>query len=357
MPIHITTTNSIENSTISRYFTPITANVVVGTNIFGDISASFTDLFGGRSESYEKRLKAIYQQALSNIEKQAIKLGANAIIGLKIDYNEISGKGMHMLMVSVTGTPVKAVFSNQEISRDNITSINGELVALKIQAKRLIIKITDTPLVKISTSDLEKIKSSSIPDFLILTPKWLDEAVFNSTLNDEREGADAVYKYLENLPIEDFKPFIYNYLFTTDANNIKTLCGLVGHREAIDLSMVINKLAEVGGKAAALHLLGAKKNFYDQDDLEILKSVIDKYDEFFPLKATEREEVSKGLFSKDIVKVWDCSCGKKVNGFRCGHCDKDAFGYTSNTPHPPVIKKYLIEKIEVLEELLKNPTK
>lgn len=58
----VTTTNSIEGGEISRYYDPIAAKVVIGTNIFSDIGASYVDFFGGRSSSYEKKMQEMYKK-------------------------------------------------------------------------------------------------------------------------------------------------------------------------------------------------------------------------------------------------------------------------------------------------------
>ena len=83
-------------------------NVVIGTNVFSDLFASFTDFFGGRSGTYRDGLERIYNEAIKELKEKAIYLGANAIIGLSIDFDEIFGKDKSMFMVAATGTAVKA---------------------------------------------------------------------------------------------------------------------------------------------------------------------------------------------------------------------------------------------------------
>ncbi len=104
--ILITTTDTIENAIIEKYMELITTNVVVGTNVFSDFGASLTDFFGGTSQTYQKKLQKIYETAFNNLRQRAIELGANAIVGVKIDFDEISGKGKSMFMVSAIGMAV-----------------------------------------------------------------------------------------------------------------------------------------------------------------------------------------------------------------------------------------------------------
>lgn len=100
----VVTTNTIEGGKISRYIDAVCANTVVGTNVFSDFAASFTDFFGGRSGTYKRKMEAIYEEARKELEEKAERMGANAIVGFRVDFDEISGKDKSMFMVSVSGT-------------------------------------------------------------------------------------------------------------------------------------------------------------------------------------------------------------------------------------------------------------
>lgn len=103
----ITTTNSLEGYSVRRYISVVNANVVIGTNIFSDIVASLTDVFGGRSDSYKSKLTNIYDEVMKELTDKASSCQADAILGLHIDFDEISGGGKSMFMVSASGTAVK----------------------------------------------------------------------------------------------------------------------------------------------------------------------------------------------------------------------------------------------------------
>ena len=87
----ITVTNNLEGCVIERYVDTVCANVVVGTNVFSDIAASLTDFFGGFSGSYKSKLELIYNEAIKELRAKAKNLGANAVVGFSIDFDEISG--------------------------------------------------------------------------------------------------------------------------------------------------------------------------------------------------------------------------------------------------------------------------
>lgn len=102
----ITTTNNIENHTIKRYLGIINANVVIGANFFSDFAASLTDVFGGRSGTYQNKLSLIYNEVMTELEGKANTMNADAVLGLHIDFDEVSGGGKSMFMVSASGTAV-----------------------------------------------------------------------------------------------------------------------------------------------------------------------------------------------------------------------------------------------------------
>lgn len=101
----LTTTASIEGKRIRDYRGIVTGETIVGANIFRDLFASVRDIVGGRAAGYEKALRGARDGAFADLQTAADKVGANAVVGIDIDY-EVIGKGGSMLMVSVSGTAV-----------------------------------------------------------------------------------------------------------------------------------------------------------------------------------------------------------------------------------------------------------
>ena len=102
----VSTTTSIEGRPVHQYLGVVTGEVIVGANIFKDLFAGIRDIVGGRSGSYETTLRSARDTAFQELEAEAVKLGANAVIGVDIDY-EVIGKEGSMLMVTVSGTAVR----------------------------------------------------------------------------------------------------------------------------------------------------------------------------------------------------------------------------------------------------------
>lgn len=102
----ITTTPSVEGRNVTQYLGVVTGEVIVGANIFKDLFASIRDIVGGRSGAYEGALRDARRQAFGELSAEATDLGADAVVGVDIDY-EVIGQSGSMLMVSISGTAVR----------------------------------------------------------------------------------------------------------------------------------------------------------------------------------------------------------------------------------------------------------
>ena len=101
----VTTTTSLEGRPIDRYLGLVTGEAILGANIFRDLFAGIRDIVGGRSAAYENELRKAKDLAVQEMVQQAQALGANAVVGVDLDYETI-GQGGSMLMVSASGTAV-----------------------------------------------------------------------------------------------------------------------------------------------------------------------------------------------------------------------------------------------------------
>ena len=104
----IVTTPQLDGQPVRRYLGLVSGEAILGANIFRDLFAGIRDIVGGRSAAYEEELRRAKQIALDEMAQQARELGANAVLGVDLDYESIQmGQGGGMLMVSASGTAVQ----------------------------------------------------------------------------------------------------------------------------------------------------------------------------------------------------------------------------------------------------------
>lgn len=101
----LSTTPSLDNQPVRQYLGVVTAETIIGANVFRDFMASMRDFFGGRSNTYETVLREAKETALQELSQRAAERGANAVVGISLDYETVGASGS-MLMVVVSGTAV-----------------------------------------------------------------------------------------------------------------------------------------------------------------------------------------------------------------------------------------------------------
>ena len=99
----VTTTNAIEGRPVRTYHGLVVGEAIMGANVVRDFFAQITDVIGGRAGAYEQKLQDARDAAMAHLEEQALAMGANAVIGVDLDYEVV---GDSMLMVSISGTAV-----------------------------------------------------------------------------------------------------------------------------------------------------------------------------------------------------------------------------------------------------------
>lgn len=104
MALITTTTGSVDGRPVTAYLGVIAGETILGVNAFKDIAAGFRNIVGGRSGKYEEELRKGRETAILEMQERAAELGADAIVGVKIDYETVGGQ---MLMVTASGTAVK----------------------------------------------------------------------------------------------------------------------------------------------------------------------------------------------------------------------------------------------------------
>lgn len=341
----ITTTNSIENGEIERYFGVISTNVVIGTNVFSDFAASFTDFFGGTSETYQKKLDIIYKSGIDALSQKATLLGANCIIGLSVDFDEISGKGKSMFMISVIGTAAKVIIKRQveEKALSSSTIISADQLTSEYFKRDLIARVESGGL--LSSEDwsfLSNYPVSELAPFLL--DRYLNMTSMSTSENEELLNKNFPH-YLGRLDKKIALKLISDNIGRNESDIIK----LVKANNLFDTNLVINEI-EKDELDTAVHLLDANKDSYTNEDLLAMKKIISLFDNI-PDKG--KVEMVKGVFSKGEEK-YICPCGHK-NPTSQDFCQEYGCGLNIKGLTQYQIKRISAFKLKVqsLEALLK----
>lgn len=308
----LTTSPSFEGIEIEAYLGVVASNVVTGTGLFSDISASFSDFFGGRSNAYKKQLDSIRDEAMREIESKARALGANAVVGLSIDNDQISGKNTQMLMISVTATAVKLKSDSLERSTRVSSQSHKALSSFEInhilKVKELESRNTLMSLGAIF-SEYQNLFTFTPTNKLahILVRRFLN-LHYTPTKGDEE--TQRFFGYLRLFNYDDLCEIIYN-----EAKSVKVTNRSMNMLEflAIELNiynddLIQELLRESDNKVAVKALIFAlsQQSFYSHADIAKLRTVQQKVEERFPVI---RQVYEKKKSLGRVSAYWKCANG------------------------------------------------
>lgn len=351
----VTTTSSLDGWEIKKYISPVAAHIVAGTNFFSDVFASLSDIFGGRSHTYQKQLKAINDEAISQLQQQALVVGGNCVLAARIDHDEISGGGKSMFMVTASGTAVKAYAINNQTensSNESNEQIEFEQLELMIKKQQLI-EYAEKKIHVLSEKDWEIVVENRWSEFLPYLIKKIRGELKEKYLNYSNYYQQMMLKLLQVLPFDQAQIFLFDTVESEVDYFLKyTLIQYIGKLYLLDYGRVDNLLnsPEFAQNKLAIQLFKYDKLYYNIDDLKLMKALIDKIQSGFPKRGQEKSK-SKLLSSK-TKQVWACECGNEqpYEETYCKQCGNDIFGFGDSEYNP----KDAIAKLKLQVKALNN---
>lgn len=212
------TTSHLEGYTIYKYLGLITEQVVLGIDLVSEIFAGFTDVFGGRSATLENHIQELQKQALNNAKRKAIQKGANSIVGLRLDVDEISGKNVMMLMATVSGTAVlakKDSMSQDSIANNDIGVVDMEEVKREVLIGEYCEKLTGA---KTYINDTIKIIKELMYLELLIPIDFLIDLILNS-FTQLSKGNTIITDYLNKFEQSEINEELNRYLSKYSGGN------------------------------------------------------------------------------------------------------------------------------------------
>lgn len=344
---HFATTGDFPGWKISDCRGVVCANVVVGTNVFSDFAASVTDFFGGKSGTYGRKLEYAYEEAKKELEAKARKLGANAVIGLRVDFDEISGKDKSMLMVSVSGTACTVEAEAGDSGEHEHATPTEVGVAWQADLDRELLKMEITAYVKANKAVKDKwvefMQENPIDEVLGDIIHYFSR---NRTYTESPIREKAV-TLLRAYGRERLEPVVYG--MAGKDGEFDCASDLIYTLDLFDPVRVLEICAKDPKRGA--NLLGAKADSYDGKDLATMEGICEFYDS---LPDTGRmEKVKAGVFSKKEEEKFICENGHENETYNefCHKCGVNIKGL--NRTEAALVDKFK-RKTEALRAILRG---
>lgn len=345
--IFISTTNTVNIGRIIAYYGVVSSHIVKGAGFLSDFVASVSDFVGGRSGSYRRHLERLYDDALDEVSEKAQHLGANAILGLKIDINSISAKGMSMFMITAVGTAARIEFEEKE-ERDDIKDRVTSADLLTEITKRAILKSLADGSVVLPPNSWETILEFPDNDYVVPLTKKYFELVANTNEYLSDYVTDFKNNYRRFAQLADRSVLASALYFGTQEPQALTCANeLISELQLFDAKSLL-RLIEEGYVKRAVSLLGNVQPVYNEIDLNDMLAVIEALNNLPDVG--KREVVKGGMFSKDCEK-YICQHGHKNNSDLefCLECGENIKGLDRNDLK--LIEQF-VNRVDVLKDLL-----
>ncbi|GAB2774240.1 hypothetical protein GCM10027275_16590 [Rhabdobacter roseus] len=356
--ILVTTTSTIDGVKIKKHIKPVSAHIVAGTNLFTEFLGDWADVFGGRSKAYQDQLSSLYNEAIEKLKMAAYQLGANCIIGLSVDMDEISGKNKSMFMITAIGTAVIIEANSPEneaiIKTDTIIENVGVDKINALRNKNLIIEGASQGELILDDKIWNFIISNQIEEVSLFLIKKYTEAVIDESMHPE--VSSKFYKqlviYFDSLPDDSKFNLLYGAIEAEKNERvILKLSEIIKELNLFNYEGILRLFnnSAFNIKKRGLRISTYDKTFFNKNDKEDLQKISAKIGEVFIERGIRT--LKKQLLSSKEKEVWTCECGKTNDlDSHCSGCELDIYGFYRHEIKPLNAKKYIEQKIELISQ-------
>ncbi|MFA6702830.1 MAG: YbjQ family protein [Dysgonamonadaceae bacterium] len=353
------TTSSLDGLKIKKYLKPVSAHIVAGTDIFSDFFASLSDVFGGRSGTYQRQLNSLYNEAIESVKYAAYEIGANCIVGLKIDMDEISGKGKSMFMLTAVGTAVilekeTSEEKNKLKSDEKLENVSVDRVNI-LRRKKTIIEKANSGSLNLTDDIWNFITINQVDEVFPFLMNKFSGAIF--TEQSSSEISEKFYRllvgYVDSFPEEIKLELLYKGIKEENEQIALKLSEIIEELNLFDFkhNMELLKSENFQTQKRAIRLVTYDKLFYNKQDIQDLQTIRNYIQKTFSERGTRTTK--KQLLSSKDKDVWICECGKTNDiGEYCSGCGQDIYGFKQNEIKPQKADKHIEQKIELISEYL-----
>ncbi|MCS4191262.1 uncharacterized protein YbjQ (UPF0145 family) [Salinibacter ruber] len=349
-------TPRLEGQEVQEYLGPVSSHLVAGTNIFSDIAASFSDLFGGRSKSYRKQLEKINEEVIGQLKEKAANRGANALVGLQIDNDQISGQNKEMFMVTASATAVR-VESRSEPSPKREAEKEEPITANEMNVEEKTVRLRrkhENGTLQLSDENWRFLIENRVSDFAGIAQDTVTGSLEASGVTPrQRTHLNNGPDYFLSLSDKKAKEHLYEMTAHDNLEVADWAIGVLEEGNMLDLSQVEALLGEdfYSGQKPALEILTrVDKSYYEQSDIPRLEALKLQIERSFGKRAEVFEVEKSGTFSSGTEKVWQIKEGARNSMDRdyCSETGLDMYGFGKTETKPEEAIQALETKVSAL---------
>lgn len=332
-PSHcVTTASSIDGWEISEHLGVVASHAVAGTDLLSELFAGFTDIFGGRSNAYRKELESLYRDTIVGLLSQARTRGGNWLVGLRIDLDEVTGKGTQMFMITGIATAVRANRLPRPIDTAQSPDARLETGEVTTMATRLaLLRTLDNDKNRLADTDWAFLVEQRVEE---ACPALLRRyaAVFRAP--DEsaaiRPKAGAVFAAVApSTAMKVLYDGLHQAALAAPAMDLIRDCSLCSYPDVLTCLQADDP--EV--RRCGLQTLKAQPPGYSDSSLSDIDSIVALLPAAFPDRSRPIEK--KGMLG-GAKQLWQCPCGTSNANEDpyCSHCFRDRNGLASGDLTP-----------------------
>lgn len=349
----VSTTSTLDGYAVDEYLGPVSAHLVIGTGVLTDFFSGFSDFLGARSASYRNKIREIEGEALALLEIEAQQKRANAVIGLRVDHDEISGAGKSMMMVTAMGTAVRVRRTIPvEVQEDSHPGyVSSAALVDEIMRSRLLTDADDGSII-FSNRTWEALVDLKLAAAAPAVLREVAKCQASAGTPTHDLLAQNARRFFQVIPLEEASRHLYDGLIAmTGARSlIRDLIVELGY---VDYGRVLEYLSASDRAVAgwAMQTLRGHPAHYSRADITPIEQLIILLTRVFqPAPITEKPKA----FSARVKQVWTCHCGTEVSGEadRCSHCQRDRWGFLQNELSPPDVGMMLAVRVAALKRTL-----
>lgn len=319
----------------------VDSQIVIGANIFRDVFSSFRDIFGGETKGYKKDLHKMKKAAFSEIKEQAKNHGANAIISLRLDLDEVSGGGKSMFMLNAYGSAVK--LEESFLAKEKETSTIEEVSFEDIQYYR------ERNALKKKIENAEEIAKEVNLSNISKYDLW-DRNVALNVLKHSDTASRNLENNFSEIPAEFIEDFLREDIHKLHLNFWSLVFNDFNERNWFNYEFLSELLQEENylKRFRALKLCVIKKNSYRREEIEKLEKLGNFLHSDFDT-SVESREVSKMIGSKNVYTCPYCLRDTPLKKDRNCDCGRNKFGFKTSEYTPESIADYFLQTANAMK--------